>query len=89
MRRVTFEAKEKDQGSTLLQTCGGPLYGAPIWPGITSRYRFLRRSMVVLLNIHANCSLFAPKPANPSRLLPLWPLADVNLIIKWADCEKV
>jgi hypothetical protein len=38
MRRIKFEAKEKDQGSTLLQTCGWPLYGAPIWPGITSRY---------------------------------------------------
>src|SRR5258708_40144334 len=31
---------------------------------------FLRQSMVVLLNIHANCLLFAPKSANPSRLLP-------------------
>src|SRR5260370_29845985 len=31
---------------------------------------FLRQSMVVLLTIHANCLLFAPKSANPSRLLP-------------------
>jgi len=31
--------------------------------------------MVVLLNIHANCSLFAPKLAHSSRLLPFgaWP----------------
>jgi len=33
--------------------------------------RFLRWAMGVLLNLHANCSRFAPKPATPSRLLPI------------------
>src|SRR5260370_22274907 len=42
MRRVKVEAKEKDQGYNLLQTCGRPLYGVPIWPGITSRYTLAR-----------------------------------------------
>lgn len=33
--------------------------------------RFLSPLMVVLLTLRADCSLFAPKPAQPSRFLPL------------------
>jgi hypothetical protein len=36
--RAKLETKEKNQGYTLLPTYMRPLYGRPIWPGITSRY---------------------------------------------------
>jgi hypothetical protein len=41
MCRIPLEAKGKDPGETLLETFGRSLYGAPIWPGITSRYTYL------------------------------------------------
>jgi len=45
--------------------------------------RILRWAMVVLLMIGADCSLFAPKPAQPSRFLPRL----ANRSGNWAECS--
>jgi len=49
--RVKFEAKEKDQGSTLLYASTRPVYGRPIWSGIISRdnYKIPCHNFLIIL----------------------------------------